>query len=61
VLSGADEGVVESFLAGRCSFDAIARICAAVLDAHRVERLGSVEQAILASDWGRAEALRRVG
>jgi 1-deoxy-D-xylulose-5-phosphate reductoisomerase len=61
VLSGADEGVVEAFLAGRCSFDAIARTCAAVLDAHRVERLGSVEQAIQASDWGRAEALRRVG
>jgi 1-deoxy-D-xylulose-5-phosphate reductoisomerase len=60
VLSGADEGVVEAFLAGRCSFDAIARTCAAVLDAHRVERLGSVEQAIQASDWGRAEALRRV-
>jgi 1-deoxy-D-xylulose-5-phosphate reductoisomerase len=61
VLSGADEGVVEAFLSGRCTFDAIARICAEVLDAHSVERLGSVDQAIAASDWGRAEALRRVG
>jgi 1-deoxy-D-xylulose-5-phosphate reductoisomerase len=60
-LSGADEGVVEAFLSGRCTFDAIARVCAEVLDAHRVERLGSVDQAIAASDWGRAEALRRVG
>ena len=60
-LSGADEGVVEAFLAGRCSFDAIARVCAEVLDAHRGERLTSVDQAIAASDWGRAEALRRVG
>jgi 1-deoxy-D-xylulose-5-phosphate reductoisomerase len=60
-LSGADEGAVEAFLSGRCTFDAIARACAAVLDAHRVEPLGSVDQAIAASDWGRAEALRRVG
>ena len=60
-LSGADEGVVEAFLAGRCSFDAIARVCAEVLEAHRAERLVSVDQAIAASDWGRAEALRRVG
>jgi 1-deoxy-D-xylulose-5-phosphate reductoisomerase len=60
VLSGADEGVVEAFLAGRCGFDAIARTCAEVLDAHRSERLESVDQAIAASEWGRAEALRRV-
>ncbi len=60
VLSGSDEGVVEAFLAGRCRFDDIARICAQVLDAHRPERLDSVDQAIAASDWGRAEALRRV-
>ena len=59
VLSGADEGVVEAFLAGRCSFDAIARVCGQILDAHRPERLESVDQAIAASDWGRAEALRR--
>jgi len=61
VLSGADEGAVEAFLSGRCTFDAIARVCAEVLDAHRSEPLGSVDQAIAASDWGRAEALRRVG
>ncbi|HET8732161.1 MAG TPA: 1-deoxy-D-xylulose-5-phosphate reductoisomerase, partial [Anaeromyxobacteraceae bacterium] len=60
VLSGADEGVVEAFLAGRCPFDAIARTCAAVLDAHRPEPLGSVDQALAASDWGKAEARRRV-
>jgi 1-deoxy-D-xylulose-5-phosphate reductoisomerase len=60
-LSGADEGVVEAFLAGRCSFDAIARVCAEVLDAHRAEPLVSVDQAIAASDRGRADALRRVG
>jgi 1-deoxy-D-xylulose-5-phosphate reductoisomerase len=53
--------VVEAFLAGRCPFDAIARVCAEVLDAHRPERLESVDQAIAASDWGRAEARRRVG
>jgi 1-deoxy-D-xylulose-5-phosphate reductoisomerase len=59
-LSGADEGAVEAFLAGRCTFDAIARVCAEVLDAHRSEPLESVDQAIAASDWGRGEALRRV-
>jgi 1-deoxy-D-xylulose-5-phosphate reductoisomerase len=53
--------VVEAFLAGRCAFDAIARVCAEVLDRHRAEPLGSVDQAIAASDWGRTEALRRVG
>ncbi len=61
VLSGADEGVVEAFLAGRCPFDAIARVCSEVLDAHRPERLESVDQAVAASDWGRAEARRLVG
>ncbi len=59
-LSGADEGVVEAFLAGRCAFGAIPRVCAEVLDVHQAEPLRSVEQAIAASDWGRAEALRRV-
>jgi 1-deoxy-D-xylulose-5-phosphate reductoisomerase len=61
VLSGADEGVVEAFLAGRCAFDAIARVCSEVLDAHRPERLESVDQAVAASDRGRAEARRLVG
>jgi 1-deoxy-D-xylulose-5-phosphate reductoisomerase len=60
VLSGADEAAVEAFLARRCRFTDIARICAEVLEAHAVERLGSVEQALAASDWGRREAGRRV-
>jgi 1-deoxy-D-xylulose-5-phosphate reductoisomerase len=60
VLSGADEAAVAAFLEQRCRFTDIARICAEVLEAHRVERLGSVEQALAASDWGRREAERRV-
>jgi 1-deoxy-D-xylulose-5-phosphate reductoisomerase len=60
VLSGADEAAVEAFLARRCRFTDIARICAEVLEAHAVERLGSVAQALAASDWGRREAGRRV-
>ncbi len=60
-LSGADEAAVAAFLCGRLGFDAIARVCAEVLDAHRVEPLRSVEQAIEASDWGKAEAGRRAG
>jgi 1-deoxy-D-xylulose-5-phosphate reductoisomerase len=59
-LSGADEAAVAAFLAGRCSFSHIARMCEQALDAHVPERLGSVEQALEASDWGRREAERRV-
>ncbi len=60
VLSGADEAAVAAFLARRCKFTDIAQVCAAALEAHVVEPLRSVEQAIAASDWGRAEAERRV-
>ena len=60
VLSGADEAAVAAFLAGRCGFTDIARLCAEVLEAHPAERLDSVEQALAASDWGRREAERRV-
>jgi 1-deoxy-D-xylulose-5-phosphate reductoisomerase len=60
VLSGADEAAVAAFLEERCRFTDIARLCAEVLEAHAVERLGSVEQALAASDWGRREAERRV-
>jgi 1-deoxy-D-xylulose-5-phosphate reductoisomerase len=60
VLSGADEAAVAAFLARRCRFPDIADICAAVLEAHAVEPVRSVEQALAASDWGRREAERRV-
>jgi 1-deoxy-D-xylulose-5-phosphate reductoisomerase len=60
VLSGADEAAVEAFLGRRCRFTDIAEICAAVLEAHPVEPLRSVEQALAASDWGKREASRRV-
>ena len=58
-LSGADEAAVEAFLRGRCRFDRIARVCAEVLEAHRVEPLASIEQAVAASEWGKREAARR--
>jgi 1-deoxy-D-xylulose-5-phosphate reductoisomerase len=61
VLSGADEGAVAAFLAGRCRFTDIADLCANALEAHAVEPLRSVDQAIDASDWGRREVERRVG
>jgi len=60
VLSGADEAAVEAFLTRRCRFTDIAEICAGVLEAHAVEPLRSVEQALAASDWGKREASRRV-
>jgi 1-deoxy-D-xylulose-5-phosphate reductoisomerase len=59
-LSGADEAAVAAFLQGRCRFDAIPRICEAVLAAHAPERLTSVEQAVEASERGKREAERRV-
>lgn len=58
-LSGADEAAVEAFLQGRCSFDRIASVCGEVLEAHRVEPLVSIDQAVAASEWGRREAARR--
>ncbi len=61
VLSGADEAAVQAFLAGRCRFTDIPRICSAVLEAHRPLRLESVEEAVAASAWGHREADRRVG
>jgi 1-deoxy-D-xylulose-5-phosphate reductoisomerase len=60
VLSGADEAAVAAFLAGRCRFTDVAELCAAALEAHTVEPLRSVEQALQASEWGRREAERRV-
>ncbi len=60
VLSGADEGAVAAFLAGRCRFTRIAQVCEEVLDAHVAEPLHSVEQALAASEWGRRQAERRV-
>ena len=60
VLSGADEGAVAAFLAGRCGFTRIAQVCEEVLDAHVAEPLRSVEQALAASEWGRRQAERRV-
>jgi 1-deoxy-D-xylulose-5-phosphate reductoisomerase len=59
-LSGADEAAVAAFLAKRCGFTDIARLCAEVLEAHPAEPLTSVEQALAASEWGRREAERRV-
>ena len=60
VLSGADEGAVAAFLAGRCRFTEIADACAAALDAHAPEPVRSVDQALAASDWGRREVERRL-
>jgi 1-deoxy-D-xylulose-5-phosphate reductoisomerase len=61
VLSGADEAAVAAFLAGRCRFTDIPELCAGALEAHAVEPVRSVEQALAASEWGRREAERRVG
>jgi len=59
-LSGADEAAVQAFLAGRCRFTDIPRICASVLEGHRPQRISSVEEAVAASAWGHREAERGV-
>jgi len=53
VASGADEAAVEAFLAGRCSFPQIAGAIEEALSRHQVRRIGSVEEAVAASDEGR--------
>ena len=58
-LSGADEAAVEAFLAGRCRFDRIARLCAEVLEGHRAEPPRSIAPAVGASGWGQRGAGRR--
>lgn len=53
VLSGADEAAVEAFLEGRASFPDIAASVAHALERHEVRKVGSVEEAIEASEEGK--------
>lgn len=53
VVSGADEAAVAAFLSGRCSFPQIAGAIAHALESHRIRPVGSVEEAIEASDEGK--------
>lgn len=53
VVSGADEAAVAAFLEGRCTFPQIAHAIAAALEKHQARPVGSVEDAIAASDEGR--------
>ena len=53
VASGADEAAVEAFLAGRCTFPQIAGAIEEALSKHDVRQVGSVEDAVAASDEGR--------
>ncbi len=52
-LSGADEAAVEAFLQGKIPFHGIAASIAHALDRHEARAVGSVEDAIDASDEGR--------
>lgn len=56
VVSGADEAAVAAFLEGRCSFPQIAEAIEWALSRHRVRAVGSVEEAIEASEEGRRRA-----
>lgn len=51
-VSGADEAAVAAFLEGRISFPTIAQAIAHALEQHRAGPVGSVEEAIAASNEG---------
>jgi len=53
VVSGADEAAVEAFLGGRASFADIPAAVAHALERHAVREVGSVEEAIEASEEGK--------
>ncbi len=65
VLNAANEVAVESFLAGRISFPAIAATCADVLDRHLARPAGAalaeLGPVLEADAWARAQARERVG
>jgi len=53
VVSGADEAAVEAFLQGRAGFTDIPAAVAHALERHQARRVGSVEEAIEASEEGK--------
>lgn len=61
VLNGANEVAVRRFLAEEISFPEIATTVEAVLDAHRSESPGSVEEALEWDRWGRDRAANLLG
>src|SRR6185503_10584565 len=56
VLNGANEAAVETFLAGRAGFPAIAGTVAAVLDEHAAQPVANLDDALAWDDWGRRRA-----
>jgi len=55
-LNAADEVAVEAFLAGRIALGSVPDVIAAVMDAHRVEPVESLEQLRAVDAWAREEA-----
>ena len=58
-LNAADEVAVEAFLEGAIPLGHVPEVVAAVMDAHRVEPVESLEQLERVDDWARAEARER--
>jgi 1-deoxy-D-xylulose-5-phosphate reductoisomerase len=58
VLNAANEVAVESFLNGRISFLAIAKILREVLDEHQPSPLEHIDEVLRADRWGRVAARR---
>ena len=58
-LNAADEVAVEAFLEGAIPLGHVPEVVAAVMDAHRVEPVESLEQLERVDDWARAEARDR--
>jgi 1-deoxy-D-xylulose-5-phosphate reductoisomerase len=55
-LNAADEVAVEAFLAGHLPLGAVPEVIAAVMDAHRVEKVESLAQLTAVDAWAREEA-----
>lgn len=56
VLNAANEVAVDAFLNGGCTFTDIARVVEAAMDAHRIERVESIQQLRAVDIWARERA-----
>jgi 1-deoxy-D-xylulose-5-phosphate reductoisomerase len=61
VLCGADEVAVELFLSQRIKFADIARLVEPVLEGHKATSHPTLEEILVADNWGREEVMRLAG
>ncbi len=56
VMNAANEIAVEAFLEGRIAYLQIAQLIEKTMDAHQSHRLDSIEEVLVADQWGRVKA-----